>query len=316
MRERVRRVDPAVVVVTMLVVLAGCNGLVPGESEQTPVETVTPVPIEAETATPTATPRPTTFDWFVSDGEIDVDALYEEHTASLSNASFTLVWRRQAVGGSGPTAASYDRRIAVVNDTTYSRRDTGTFVDGTIRTFNDPSGLYRSVEAENGSTRNLTSENVDRNVSRRFALLGGSMVDLMVVPDEARVRYAERGGTLYAQILSSTPPEYLQSIYADYNVENFSVTVWVHPDRYVQTIYYEFSLVTDDERIDVGERYTYTAVGETTLDQPEWVVALDANGTATPTPDGNGTSGNATVTPGGNITSTPGDERTETATAD
>lgn len=303
MRERVRLRDLGVVLVVALVALAGCNGLAPGGPAGTPTETVTAVPIESPTATATATPVPSTFAWLVAGEGVAVDDLYESHISVLSNRSFTLVWTRQTVGGSGPIAASYDRRIAVVNDSTYSRRATGSATDGVVRTFSDPSGLYRQVEAANGSRQNFSSPDEATNVRAHYALLGASTVDLHFVGEDARVRYVEREGTRYAQLFSTTAPDYLDSVYTEYDVSNFTATVWVHPDRYIRTVYYEYTLADDGERMQVGERFTYTAVGETTLDQPPWVEALRVNRSTTPT-NGTATPANGTVTPT-NGTATP-----------
>jgi len=318
MEGRRSSVRVGTVLVALLVVLAGCNGLVPSQSESTPRETLTAAPLGTPVETGTATPRPTTFDWFVDNGTVDMDALLVRHTRTLGNRSFVLVWTRRATGGTGTVGENFRYRIAVENDSTFSRRETGTFTDGVDETYIDPSGVYRRVEAANGTVRTTAFPGSTTGARTRFALLAGSVAELRVDPEGARLGIAERGGTRYLQLYSTRPPEYLVSIYQDYEFRNFSSTVWVHPDGYVRTVQFEFTLVSDGQRIAVSERYTYTDVGETTLERPAWAEGLDpvdwrnatgANGTVTPTPVGTGT---PSSTPTG--TGTPVSAPTETST--
>jgi hypothetical protein len=293
MERRRSSASVGAVLVAVLVVLAGCNGFVPGgsDSESTPQETLTAVPLGTPAETPTATPQPATFDWFVDNGSVDMDTLLVRHTRTLGNRSFVLVWSRRATGGSGTVGENFRNRIAVQNDSTYSRRETGTFTDGADETYIDPSGVYRRVEAENGSVRTSAFPGSATGARTRFALLAGSVAELRFDPDGSRTGIVERGGTRYFQLYSTEPPEYLVSIYQDYEFQNFSSTIWVHADGYVQTIQFGFTLVDDDQRITVTERYTYSDVGETTLERPDWAEALEpgavpngtTNGTATPT---------------------------------
>jgi hypothetical protein len=298
MGERGQDVRVGVAVVAVLVVLAGCNGLVPGSTEttETPQETLTPVPFETPANTPTATPRPATFDWLVDNASVDLQTLFERHTATLGNRSCTFHQRRRTSGAVGAIAAEYDYRVAVANDTTYTRRETTDRSDGVVQVFIDPSGVYRRVEAANGSAQTTAVRGGAANARQRFAVLTGSIVGLLFVTEDARTDTTERGGVSYARLFSRTPPEYLVSIYDDYNMTDFSATVWVHPDGYVRTFHYEFTLVNGSQRVQVDERYFYTDVGNTTVDRPDWTEGLDPGGSMqleTPTP----TAGNATVTP-------------------
>jgi len=317
-----RNVRVGAAVVAVLVVLAGCNGLVPGSADdavETPQRTLTPVPFETAAETTTATPRPATFDWLADGGTPDLTALFERHTATLGNRSFTFHQRRRTSGATGTIAVEYDYRVAVANDTTYTRRDTTSASDQVVSTFIDPSGVYRRVESPNGSAQTMASRGGAANARQRFAVLTGSIIGLLFVTEDARVDTTERGGVRYARLFSRTPPEYLVSIYDDYNMTDFSATVWVHPDGYVRTFHYEFTLVRGSQRIDVDERYFYTDVGNTTVERPSWADPLDPSepgGQSTPTPTPvNATTtvdGESIATPDGNGTATP--DRTATAT--
>jgi hypothetical protein len=322
MERRRASANAGAVLVAVLVVLAGCNGLVPAGSDQesTPRETLTAVPLETPAETPTATPQSARFDWFVDNCSVDMDALLVRHTRTLANRSFVLFWHRRATGGSGTVGENFRNRIVVRNDSTYSRRQTGTFTDGVDETYIDPSGIYRRVEAENGSVRTTAFPGRASGARTRFALLAGSVAELRFNPNGARIGTAEHGGTRYLRLYSTEPPEYLVSIYQDYEFQNFSSTIWVHPDGYIRTVQFEFTLVNDSQRIAVSERYTYGGVGETTLERPDWAAGLDpdewenrtANGTVTPTP-----AGTSTPTPTGTVppASTPVGTSVGTASA-
>lgn len=226
--------------------------------------------------------------------------------------SFVLVWNRRAASGSGTIGEEFSRRIAVQNDSTYTRRETGTFTDGTVSTYIDPSGVYRRTEAANGSVETEAFPGGTTGTRTRFALLVGAVAELRFVPNGSRVGTTEREGARYLQLFSTNPPEYLVTIYSEYDLREFQSTIWVHPDGYVRTVQYELTLVNGTERIDVAERYTYTDVGQTTLERPAWATGLDPanrsvtarDGTATPA--GTATSsGTTTPTPDGAATPTP-----------
>jgi hypothetical protein len=315
MGERRRDVRAGAAVVAVLVVLAGCNGLVPGSTDataETPQRTLTPVPVETPAGTPTSTPEPATFAWLVDDGAPDMDALFDRHTQTLGNRSFTFHQRRRTSGATGPVATEYDNRVAVANDTTYTRRDATSASDQVVLTFIDPSGVYRRVESPDGSAQTMAVRGGAANARQRFAVLTASIVGLLFVTEDTRADTTERDGVRYARLFSRTPPEYLVSIYDDYNMTDFSATVWVHPDGYVRTFHYEFTLVNGTRRIQVDERYFYTAVGNTTVERPAWAEGLDPGGqstpTATPASDTpTSTERDATGTPRGNrTTGTPG----------
>jgi hypothetical protein len=282
MGERARPAKAGAVVVAVLMATAGCNALVPGEAEPTVERTVTPVPVGTPATTATATPEPAGFDWLVENGTVDVRDLFEAHTGTLSGYPFTLNWTRRAEGGTGPIANDFVRYVRVADNRTYLRYDAGDTYRGELRTYTSENGTDRQVTEPNGTTRTAAGSGRTSRARARYAVLGASMVELMVPAEHAEVRYRDRGATGYAVLVSTTASEYLRALYSDYEVRNFSATVWVHPDRYVRSLYYEFSLVGEGERVEVTERYDYYDVGETTVERPSWA-REPTNGTATPT---------------------------------
>lgn len=283
----------ALLVLGILVVLAGCSGLGVGGGPAPPAETVTPVAVATETPTATATESAgeRTFAWLV-EGGLDLATLRERHVRTLGNRSFTLVRTRRATGTAGaPDAitATYERRATVANDTTYARYRVGTRHDGVVRTYVDPTGLYRRVDHANGSVSTGTAGSLADDARAHFAGLTGTLVDIFVIPGATDVGFTDRGGTTYARLFSTTPPEYLLAVNADYTVRNYTATVWIHPDGYVRSVYYEYTLLDPGVRVDVAVRYSYEDVGSVTLDRPEWVRTLARDGTVTPDPSVAGT---------------------------
>lgn len=297
--------------VVLALVLAGCSAF--GAGDPPPGDTVTPVSLETEAPSPT----PPTWQVPGIDGTTitDEDALLGSHTRYLANRSFTLVWTRQAVGGSGTIGSSYRRDLAVENATTYRRISVGSFYPGEVYTYVDDTGLYRRTVAENGSTRAVRRQGGVATPRRRFAVLAVPSADMVIEPGETEVAIVPRGDATYARLVTRSPPEYFAGVYDDYDVRNFSATVWVHPDGYLRSVYYEFTLLDgeDGERIDIEVRYDYTAVGETRVSAPPWVERLrDQPESAVPTPTPTGTVAENGTTPAGNGTVTPG--MTSTAT--
>jgi hypothetical protein len=305
----------AAVVVAVLVVLTGCNAFGSGgESTPEPTDDVTPVDVDPSTATPTPSERPGagTFTGISENGTVDVTALLDSHLRYLTNRSFTLEWSRRTVGGTGPLAASYERRAAVVNDSTYLERSDGTMFAGPETTYVDPDGQYRRVELSNGSTLAGEIDTAHDRPDEWFASVPSSVASIVVVPGAIDVDVVERDGRQYVRLFSRTVPDYVEAVYSDYAVRNYTATLWVASEGYIRSIHYGYELVSPEERVRAELRYVYRDVGETTISQPEWVTAIERDQTAPTTTSANGTE---TATPAdGTETATPANG-TETATA-
>lgn len=289
-------------VVAGLLVLAGCSALVPGGAPPERAETLTPVPLEP-TATETAAPTPTGVPVPGVDGDTvtDLDALLAAHVRYLAARSYTLAWTRRVAGGSDPTRTAFRREYAVANGTTYRRRAVDGGDGDMVRTYVDPTGRYRHVDATGETSRREAAGTV-RDPRRRFAALPVSVVDLLVDPDATEVRPVARNGTRYALLVSRTAPRGVDDFYADADVRAFTAAVWVHPDGYLRTVSYEFTLNGGREPIRMAVRYDYTAVGETAVTRPAWVARFRdgraGSAPRPPTPTVRATTGPGTTAPG------------------
>lgn len=291
------RPDWPLVAVTLLVVLAGCSAFAPAPERQA-TETVTPAPVPtvsgdaAPTATATLTDRPelAQFAGVSARQGLDVETLLAAHVETLSTRSYTVEWTRRTVGGSGPVAREFQRRVEVADDDTYLRRAEGGRGAVVTTTYVGADGAYeRVVEDGNASVTPVTVRDTDP-AREQFARLVAFEMSAFFGAGYEDLDVVERDGRAYARVFTTRPPPQLGEIYDAYTLRNFSATAWVAPEGYVQAVHYEFDLVGFEDSLAVEWRYAYTDLGATSVDRPAWVPAATtgpepADGTATPTPD-------------------------------
>ena len=302
-----RRLRWAVVAVALLALLAGCN--VFASSQDSPVtETVTPVPVPSVTDS-AAMSRPETatvgsglgaFLGVSAAGGIDVEVLLETHVSVLSTKSYTVEWARRTAGGTGPVSQRFERRVEVAGDDTYLRRDEGIRTGNVTTTYVDSEVGYRRVVDDMGVTVDPVSVRPEGAARERFARLVSFEVRTFFADGYDDLTVVERDGRPYARVFTTRAPPLLAQIYDAYTLTNFTATMWIAPEGYVQAVHYEFDLVDVETTIPVEWRYSYTEIGETTVDRPQWVPenATDSsreNGTDR-TPSGTATDRSATPT--------------------
>ena len=283
MGNRASGLDPAVLLVVGLLVLSGCRLPATGPGPTAAERTVTPVPVETRSpaGVGTSPPPSSTTPWDVPGIEgpsVDVDALLGTHERHLTGQSYTLVWSRR-VSGTGPGIPdTTEEAVAVENESRVRIRITERPAEDAPRryvTYVDRSGVYRLTDGPNASRvdRSLTGS---VNVTRLFARRPFPVVRSLLNTDAATVSYVAHDGTRYARLVTRRTPPSLQRNY-EYDVRGFSATVWVHPDGYLRSVYYQFALVGDGERARVSVRYSYADVGTTTVSEPRWVERLKAD---------------------------------------
>jgi len=290
----------AAVAVALLAVLAGCNVFAPSP-EAGPTETVTPVPVptvsdSAAAPSDTATPRRglSSFPGISIRSGVDIDAVLASHVSVLSAQSYTAEWVRRAGDGPPSIARRFQRRVEVGEGETHLRRAGGDHYGNVTATYVNGTRGYRRVVSDRDTT--VTPFPVQRPdaASERFAQLVSFEVRTFFEEGYDDLAVVERGGRPYARVFTTRTPPLVEYIYDAYTVQNFTATMWVAPEGYVQAVHYEFDLVTGSQRVPVEWRYKYTGVGETTVDRPAWVpeTATDASGvttdrtaTSTRTPD-------------------------------
>ena len=273
-----RRVRWAVVAVAFLALLAGCTVFT--SSQDSPVtETVTPVPVpsvtdSAETAdreTAAVGREPGRFPGVSAESGIDLDVLLETHVAVLSSNSYTLEWARWTAGGDGAVSQQFERRLEVADDNIYLRRDKGVRSGNVTTTYVDGTVGYRRVASDRDVTVDRRSVRRDDAARERFARLVSFEVRTFFEEGGDDLTVVERNGRPYARVFTTRAPPLLGEIYDAYAVQNFTATMWVAPEGYVQAVHYEFDLVDLDTTIPVEWRYSYADIGETTVDRPAWV---------------------------------------------
>jgi hypothetical protein len=255
MGNRTSETGLAAVLVVVLVLLAGCRLPATGTAPAPAEWTVTPAPIEADTAPESGSPTPQSTTELAGIPGIegsrvtDVDALLAAHERYLVDRSYTLVWSRR-VSGEGPGVPDTTRQeIGVENDSRFRIRVTEVSDDGergAYVTFVDRTGVYRLTDEPTVSpSAHALARSID--VSRLFARRPLPATRSLLHPDATTVRYVDHDGTRYARLVTRRTPPYLQRNY-DHDVREFSATVWVHPDGYLRSVHYQFLLVWDGGR--------------------------------------------------------------------
>ena len=273
---------PVAGAVVLVAVLAGCSALGPAESRPTRAETVTAVPLDQEPTTPTRTvlARGGTGVPGIDGATVtDVEALLSAHVRYLANHSYRLVWVRRAAGGSGRAANEFRKEFAVENDSRFRVGIDETPASGETENrilYVDRSGLYRRVLEPSASSEAIAGA-VEVTARERYAThplpFVGSVLETGAVDGDV----VTHEGTRYTRLVVRSTPPYLERAYTDYEVRRFAATVWVHPDGYLRSVHYEYTLSGAGERVAVEGRYTYADVGTTTVPEPAWVTQLKAD---------------------------------------
>jgi len=284
---------PAVFVVA-LVVLAGC-GAVPfgGESPATPSETLTPVPVPAttdqsRTATPLDSPPG------VDGARIDVARLRGAHESVLTWDSYTwaLDYDVREQSQSEPVFdEGFQRRVFVDRDRFLVEQvEDGRSLEQSL--FVNDSGGYLRIVQDNETERNAIRDPGDLGDYE----LGGQLIERFLTGISPNVTRIQRDGQTYYRLYdeSDVPPT-LERLATD--IHDYRVTAYVTPDGFVRSMVVRYERTWDSGGEAVSIRFDYSAVGETSVESPEWV-----SGLSVPTP---------TATPG--VTTVEPESPTDTA---
>jgi|GEM_PF-1485406 len=334
MRRRAR------VLVLVVVLMAGCNALPLGPSGEAESgagggepERLTPAPVTSTPVTETVAVDGSRPSWLAPNGTVRVDSLRRGHVGALADQSYTWTFalRRNERGAVMP-GNDITRRVETDGDTTlltqegavlsqnppiYVTRATdytfrgvgftgvsaGLYVDGTTATRRTETGdnvRTARVDVSSDSTYAFTPDVLDRYLS-------GVTVEVRRVTVGSQRLYR-----LY--VPPGDPPTTLnQSAGPTSVVWNYTATAYVTREGFVRTLAvgYDQRSATQNHRVVI--RMDYSAVGDTTVERPDWAGA-------TGTPDGDATVTTATVTdddsPAGTATPTTGRSTANTTTAD
>ena len=256
--------------VVVLVVLAGCSGVTVVDRT---TETVTPAPVPAP-QTETETGDDTLPPGVSGRGVTNVHALVRAHQSATSDMSYT--WRVERVTNTstpGRENLTTARHVAhVENASVYDywtnhrtvQRGGRTRYLGNYTEFTDPSGRHVKYEDTEENTQYRKTEPVRAHV--RIGDESTAAIDHYLDADDARLAVVLVDGERYYKLrgrnatFATTEP-----------VENYTVEALVRPDGFVRAVTVNYRIGQGEQRRSITYRYEYTAIGNTTVDRPNWV---------------------------------------------
>lgn len=249
--------------VVALAVLAGCSAL--GTTGDTP--TVTPAPIPEQTETTPENPLPPG----VTGSDItDLDELTAAHARTSRNRSYT--WQdRYVVVMEDNRSLNVTRIVRVENETTYTYwtnrreapRDSPFDFLGSYTEYNSREGRYTRFD-DRGRLRYERA--LQRPASARIVPQTATAVREYLWVENATVAVILVDGQRYYEIEGEdyVPP-------SRWGVENYTVSAVVSPEGFVRSIDASYDRTRGGEQERIRYSFQYTKVGNTTVEEPDWV---------------------------------------------
>lgn len=162
-------------VVTFLVVLAGCSGLLGGESSE---RTVTAAPVPDVPASAVDLPR--------ANGTVDIDAILEAHGTALANRSFARHVDREGPQNTRDVWVDREADVVRVRRTFGPLTDDAIVADGTVyRSVRDDPDTDYATEPSNGTVPYVPSLSGTDRLGQVFLADGYRRVDTIRRDDRA-----------------------------------------------------------------------------------------------------------------------------------
>lgn len=291
-----------VLVLALALVLAGCNGFVSGDD--TPTETVTPVAVPTDEATPTPTPQ--LAPGLERSGVTDPFALGEAHAAALDNRSFTIHSETTIRFSNGSLYRHEESsgRLAANR----SRYDVSANVSGLTPIRN---ASWYSVEAWSDGSQVFTAQRIDENTSYdvqhgldgsptspsegyngffRFDPDTGQGVYTLFGATETRfVGETRRNGNQFYQVTATNVTD--PNAFVEWGTTDLrypSLRALVAPNGLVREYRLDYTATLDGRGVNGTERtvqvdhwLSYTDIGNTTVERPPWYDEALANASTT-----------------------------------
>ena len=253
----------AVSVLLVCVLLAGCSALLDdGNGDGASV---------GGTADPT--PDASTFDYadgFGPDGVVDGSAAVESHQSGLiARGSYATAYNYTLDTAEGTTVLDVEGRVdfddtRVGQQVVFDRPN----ANGTVEIYRTDDTLYRRVETENDTSfrrrgQAFNAENLTALDPIRPLLLNISGYEASV---------GDRDGATVV-IYEKDSSEGVDSFYGvrdSANITSFSGRFAVDADGVVRSASYELGYVVDGEERTLTVEYTVSAIGETSVSEPDW----------------------------------------------
>ena len=296
------------VAVTALLVLAGCGTFVGGTSGPESTETVTPVAVTTPapaTPTPSADPPP----GVSANGSVDIERLVDAHESYVANRSYTWRFRYTIARWNGTLEQNITRQATVGKERFLVEQTNAELARSQSLYVGDVGYLRASYYGE------TKVERVSRPQDHRSYAFAGDVVARFLTGVSVDVSVVERDGRTYYRLYTdgNDVPRPLNRFSSE--AWNYTVTAYVTPQGFVRTVAVDYNRQGRDGNRRITSRYDYSAVGSTTVTEPDWVSRATPTpertaGTATETPT-TGPAGTATETP----TASPGENATATPAA-
>lgn len=264
------------VCVVLLAVTAGCNSLGAGGPE-TATPTVTPAPVPAETATESTTP--VVAPGVATTGITDLDRLTDSHVRAARNESWVFHERSRITQSYGNVTVNTTRNQSVrfVDPATYYHssstrsirvgqqlqflQDYERYADGSVayETWYSPAESQTVYHRDDSPavTEEFPGFATDR-IGDYLALESATV---------SRVDVGEREHFLVVGMRSSVP---------DYGpVDTYRARAVVREDGFVRSLNVTYTVEEEDILIEGSYNFTYTQVGNATVERPDWVATAE-----------------------------------------
>lgn len=249
-QARSRDVVERTLLVLLVVLVAGCGSLVGGGD---PTPTVTPAPVPEPTTT-ASSPLPP---GVTGERVADIDALAEAHLAVLTADSFTVSTRVVRGNQTG------ERVLRVESPRRYYYRDAMILTTGTRTEFVDDTNRYRRT------TRGglYFSRQEAGNVTELYGWALRLPVRSYLPTGNATVAATRVDGRRHYEIRldRETHPR------LD-NLRNYTARAVVRSDGLVRSLEVTYVRSSGGQRVNVTHVTTFSGIGTTTVDPPDWVV--------------------------------------------
>lgn len=244
--------------VAILVLLAGCGGYF---GSPTPTETVTPAPV----------PEPTTEQSSnkgiapgLGGGQVvNAELLARAHQAAIRDRSYTWHERQIASQFDGNASLGVTATLRVEHEYLYHYELSPSWSSANTSEFTAGPSRYRRDVGQTGY-RYVMERSTP--VTPRYGDRPRLAISRYLAIGNARVVTTQIDGERYYEVTGTT-----DSIPGVGRVSNYRVRALVAPSGFVRTLSVSYADVVGENPRLVRYRFSYTDVGDTTIDPPTWV---------------------------------------------
>lgn len=272
-----RRVGVTLAILALLGV-TGCSAL-PVDGADTVSETLTPVPVADEGATPAAPARVSPPAGVTADGVVEADRLVGAHRTALAGRSYRWqVWYRVTDRDEAIVTENYTREVAVEGDELLVEQTSTKPPARESLYVSDGVGYLRSTR-----DGEATFERLEEPPGERGWVFADHLVNRFLDGLSVSVSEQEHDGVTYTRLHAAGGqlPDGLHDIGT--NVWNYSATAYLTERGLVRVLVVAYDWGRGAGTRHVALRYEFTTLDGVTVTSPDWVSAVPS-----PTPRGDG----------------------------